>query len=209
MGERAHLPWDDPRVDTAYVLALALKLPDKEADMNAVALLDDDANCHWPDGPAKNHFTWIFTGRYDKRGREVRRALTEAERNTPMAFWPARKYLMLRRAEFGGRKPALCSHRQKQANRLGVKIDWELKSYQYTRPAVAARFVRSIKKVGGKWAVMTLVTMRGWGAKLKAFKLAGAPKTALLPHGVKKTLAIRTLLAMYGKYIDAYWGSWG
>jgi len=207
MSGRAHLPWDDPRVDTIYVLVMAKRGPGK-ADMNACALADSDANCHWPDGPVKNHFTWIWTGKYDAKGREIRRRLSTAERSRPMILWTEAQYLRLRRAEYGGRKPATVEMRQRQAVRLGVEIDWELKSKQYRQPALAQRFMAALNRAGGRHAIMTLVTLRYWGQKLKAFKQAGAHKTALLPHGVRKTAWIKGQLAIYGRYIDAYWGTW-
>lgn len=207
MSERAHLPWDNPLVDTVHVLAMARK-GSGSADMNAIALADADACGHWADGPVKNHWTWIWTGKRDHKGREIRRRLSTAERSRPMIFWTAEKFLRLRRAEYGGRKPRLVGQIQAIANRLGVRVCWEIKSKQYARQALANRFMASLKQTGGRYAIMTLVTMRNWGPKLKAFKLAGAGLTALLPHGQRKTVTIRAQLLVYGRYIDKYWGSW-
>lgn len=202
---RAHLLQSDLRCDTLHVLFMAHR-GSGFADMNACSLLDADANQHWPENPVRNHYDWMWTGRYDAHGHEIRRPMTHAERHRPLIEWTEARYLRWRQGPEGGHKPATVATRQAQAKRLGVIICWELKSRAYQSPARARRFVAAVKASGHTAYFMTLVTMRGWGRKLKAFKLAGADGTALLAHGVKKTLRIRAALRIYRPYIDRIWG---
>lgn len=202
--DRAHLPQSDLRCDTLHVLFMAHR-GSGFADMNACSLLDSDANLHWPEGPGRNHYDWIWTGRYDEHGHEIRRPMTQTELHRPLIEWPEARYLRWRQGPTGGHKPATVATRQEQAKRLGVTICWELKSRAYRSSVRARRFVAAVKASGHTAYYMTLVTMRGWGRKLRAFKQAGG-QTALLAHGAKKTLRIRALLRIYRPYIDRIWG---
>lgn len=201
---RAHVDWDDPRCDTVAILNIAAK-HSGYADMNACALADGDANVHWADGPLKNHYDHIWTGRRDRRGREIRRPMTSEERHRPLVEWKVSGFLAWRRGERGGPRPHTVEMRQRQAKAREVTICWELKSRQYKDPARAQRFVAACRRAGGVAYFMTLVTMRAWGPKLRAFKNAGG-ETALLAHGVRLTALRRARLAFYSSSIDRIWG---
>lgn len=202
---RAHLKQSNGRCDTITVLRMAAKQPGrlKYADMNACALKDDDANLHWPAGPAKNHYDHIATK--DANGREKRRPMTKSELHKPVIEWTRDEFLTWRRGPSGGPRPATVAMRQVEAKKLGVIICWELKSRQYRIRANAERFVAAVEASKHKAYYMTLVTMAFWGPKLRAFKNAGG-ETALLAHGVRKTAAIEAGLVTFGPSIDRIWG---
>lgn len=195
---RAHLPQSDPRCDTLYVLLLAM-WHRIYADMNAVAGLEDDWNFHWVEGPGMNHFRHIIDARTGRL-----RPMTWAELHKPVAQWKTAEIRRWRK-QVGRRwlRPFTVAERQRQANRLRVPVTWELKSRTYGLPAVATRFVRALNAVGGRWCVMTLVTMANWAQKLTAFHNAGAG-TALLAHGAARPPDLH----LYSpRYIDRIWGN--
>jgi hypothetical protein len=206
---RAHLKQSNPRCDTITVLRMASHHSKNHrfADMNACALLDSDANVHWADGPAKNHYDHLWTGGLDANGREERIEMSDAERHRPLIEWTEEEFLRWRRGPSGGPRPATVAMRQVEAQSLGVTICWELKSRHYRRTAEAQRFVGTVVASGHEAYYMTLVTMAFWGLKLQAFKAAGG-ETALLPHGARKTAAIEAMLETHKDHIDRFWGSW-
>lgn len=173
---RAHFKQDHPFCDQVATLDAA-KRGSGFADMNAVPCKDADVNLHWTDGPAKNHYRFIV-GRFGRV-----RPMTEAELHRPVLAWAVKDVRRWRRtrSRFSAR-PATVRRRQWQARRRRVVICWELKSRAYANPPLARRFVGVVK--ASKWPAyyMTLMSMRDWGAKLKAFHDAGG-ETALLSHG--------------------------
>lgn len=201
---REHLPWRDPRVDTVTVLNMAAR-GSGYADMNACALADGDANVHWADGPTKNHYDHIWTGRKDRNGREIRRPMTQAEKDRKLIDWTVAEFLTWRRGAHGGPRPHTVEMRQRQARKRAVTVCWELKSRQYRQAARARRFVAAVRRAGGVAYFMTLASMPYWGPKLRAFKQAGG-ETALLAHDVKLTAARETTLARFRPFIDRIWG---
>jgi hypothetical protein len=213
-GGRAHLLARDPRCDTFAVLNMAARrvVRRRFADMNACAGADDDWNLHYADGMAANHYTHIVDA---KTGRI--RPCTHAEAHTPVdqihkaQMLRYRKDVARGRAKRKGRhkwvRPRTVYEVQRRARLLLVKVCWEIKSRVYaTNPALARRFVASVRRAGGTAYFMTLVNMWGFGGKLKNFKLAGA-ETALMGHGVRLTPAMATELAQHRNYIDVQWGA--
>lgn len=195
---RAHVPQWDPRCDTLYVLLLA-RWHRICADMNAVAGKTSDWNLHWPDGPGANNFTHIIDAHTGKL-----RPMTLEELHRPVDQWDDAE--IFRWHKRVGRRwvhPFTVRQRQRQARLLGVYVTWELKSRSYREPSIAARFVAQVRAAGGRWCVMTLVTMAFWAEKLGVFHHAGAG-TALLAHG-----AVRPGdLHLYSPaVIDRIWGN--
>lgn len=200
---RVHLGWDDPRCDTIEILNIAARHGRRYVDCNACASADDTAwNLHWADGPGKNHFDWIWTGRR-RFGREVRRPMTRAELRRPVHEWSDDEIRRWRRARRGGRKPATVAQRQRQAKRRSVHICWELKSQAFGQAEAAERIVEDVRRSGWPGFFMALVTMRSWGQKARAIHNAGG-QFALLAHDAPKPADLED----WTPYIDRVWGGW-
>lgn len=201
---RFHLPWYDRRCDTLRFLLIAVWRGFRFVDCNAVLSANGTSwNLHWANGPKLNHFTWIWTGRRNKYGREIRRPMTYDELHRPVDKWTDSQIARWRRAPKRGRKPATVYKRQRQAKRLGLIICWELKSRTYGKADYADRLVDDVERSKHPAFYMTLVTMRNWGEKLWAVKDAGG-QTALLAHGAPKPRD----LDKWAPHIDRIWGSW-
>lgn len=208
-GGRAHLEARDPRCDTVVVLNIAARriLRKRYADMNACAGPDADWNLHFPDNMRQNHFTHIIDAHTGKR-----RPCTHAEENRPVIEIPYHEMVRYRKNVGTQRRPRwvrpfTVAERNRQAKRRLVRVCWELKSRVYaTDPTLAHRFVKAIDATGWGSFYMTLVSMWGFGAKLKNFRLAGG-QTALLGHGHRLTDAEITELREHRPYIDRQWGA--
>lgn len=199
---RGHLPWFDPRCDTLALLNQIAREGLRFGDFNACASADATSwNLHWASGPKLNHYTWIWTGRRDWLGREIRRPMTHEELHRPTHQWHDAGIARWRRAKHGGPKPTTVAKRQRQAKRRNVIICWELKSLQYANADVAERIVEDITRSRWPGFFMTLVTMRKWGEKARAIHQAGG-QFALLAHGAPKPPD----LATWRPYIDRVWG---
>ena len=198
-----HLKHSDVRVDTLYVLRWAWRTTGW-ADMNACPLLDEDVCGHWPNNPVWNHYTWIWTGRRTKTGREIRRPLTHAERIRPLLNWTWAEYKLLRSAEKGGHKPRTVQQVQRRAALLRVKIAWDVKGSVYARyPRIARRLVAKVKAGRGVGVFFVLADTGHWRAKVANLHAAGG-LVAINAHGAKKP----DDLAEVRKHADAVWGRW-
>lgn len=208
-GGRAHLEARDPRCDTVVVLNMAARriIRKRFADMNACAGADADWNLHFPDNMHKNHFTEII----DKNNGR-RRPCTHAEANRPVIEIPKHDMVRYRKNVGSKRRPRwvrpfTVAERNRQAKRRWVRICWEIKSRAYaTNPALAKRFAAAIKATGWGSYYMTLVSMWGFGLKLKHFKEAGE-QTALLGHDHRLSTAEANELRGYYHWIDRQWGA--
>lgn len=200
-----HLKQSDPRCDTFYVLRQA-RLRRGWADCNACPLLDDDANVHWPDGPAKNQYDWIWTGRRDRRGREIRREMSPDEKHRPTHLWTAQQFLRWRRGPKGGPKPKLVRQRQRQAALLRVKIAWDVKGQVYgNQPSAAARLVRNVRRGGGYGVFFVLANGFNWKQKCQNLKRGGG-LVALNAYRQPKPGDLETLRTY--RFFDVVWGRW-
>lgn len=200
---RAHVPWYDPRCDTLALLNLAARRGEKYVDLNACVSADDTGwNLHWCDGPIKNHYDWIWTGKR-RWGREVRRPMTRAELHRNVDEWHDEEIARWRRARRGGPKPAQCSKRQRQVNRRALIACWELKSRAFAEADVAEKLVEQINAQGREAFYMALVTMRAWGPKARAIHNAGG-QFALLAHGAPKPDDFEK----FKPFIKHVWGRW-
>lgn len=203
---RAHLLARDPKCDTVTVLNMAArKRPGlRNADMNAVAGTYSDWNLHYPDGPEANH----FTHRINPTTKTLER-MPEGLRDVAITRWQDDQIRAWRkniRTEVKPKwvRPFTVEERQRQARRRLVTVGWELKSRAYgTQPALAHRFVAALNRAGGRWFVMTLVSMKLWAEKLTNFHLAGA-QTGLLAHDAPRP---RDLARYDPSVIDAILGS--
>jgi hypothetical protein len=169
--------------------------------MNLCRAADGDWNLHWGNGPKLNHYTWIWTGRRTRFGREIRRPMTDHELRRPVTEWTSEQIARWRRGPKGGRKPADVAKRQRQARRRRVYIAWEIKTHDYGEADYAERVVATVERSGWPAFFMTLVTMHGWRHKMRAFHRAGG-QTALLAHGAPRPGD----LANWLPYIDRIWG---
>lgn len=176
-------------------------------DLNVQRCFDDVIVCHWSTA-AQNGYRYIQVSRFK------RRKMTHEELHRPLSQWTAKQVVKWRRTPRAGRsyssrvRPYTYREMLIVCKRWRVKPCWELKSRSFADNGIAARMMSIMREVNWQGYVMTLVNMKNWQGKLKAFKEEGWP-TALLPHGKKKTPAIKTALKTYGKYIDSYWGAWG
>ena len=199
---RFHLPQSDPRCDTLEMLNMAARRGVKFADCNACVSADDTSwNLHWPEGPRLNHYDWIWTGRRNRFGREIRRPMTPAELARNVGQWSDVGISRWRRGPRGGPRPATVAKRQRQAKRRSVYICWELKSRSYAHVDVAERIVEDVRNSGWPAFFMALVTMREWGQKARAIKQAGG-QFALLAHGAPKPPDFD----QWHPYVERIWG---
>lgn len=200
---RAHLLASDPRCDTLEFLNIIARHGWRYGDFNTCASADDTAwNLHWAEGPKLNHYTWIWTGRRTRFGREIRRPMTESELHRPVGQTPDSVIARWRRGPHGGERPATVKERQRQAKRRGVVICWELKSRNFAHADVAERIVEDVQASGWPAFFMALVTMRNWGQKARAIKQAGG-QFALLAHGAPKPADLDS----WRPYIERIWGN--
>lgn len=200
-----HRRWSDPLTDTFRLLWIAFKTTGW-VDINVIPLLDVDAAGHWPGRVDWNHWTWIWTGRRTRTGREIRRRLTDAERQKDSIHWTWAEYSKLRTAERGGPKPKTAFQFQRRARRLGVAIAWDVKGTAYgRRPELAGRLVASVRAAGGRHCFFVLADTAGWWLKIINLGKAGA-QVAVNRHGAPCPTAER--IQQVTPYADAWWGSW-
>lgn len=164
---------------------------------------------HWYE-LKKNGFLYLYTGKKDSKGREIRRPLTAAEKSKRVQDFDSKFLKNLRRTRRPGStyaskvRPYSFWEMLKVYKKHEVICCPELKSYAFgTKPEIAAKMHTQVREIGITVYPMTLVTMRGWGNKLKFFKRAGF-ETALLAHGARKPKEFDT----YKPWIDVVWGQW-
>jgi hypothetical protein len=170
-------------------------------DINLTRCKDGVLGVHWST-PAQNGYHWITTGK-------GRRALTRAEEHRPFSQWTLRDAKRLRRTRRRGLRyesrvriysyPELLN---KCKNRRVIPT-FELKSRTFDDRTVAKQMVDQAKMIGWTPIFMTLVNMKRWRGKMKAFHLEGAP-TALLAHSQPRPHD----LDKWMPYIDVIWGRW-
>jgi hypothetical protein len=206
VAPRAHALQSDPRCDQVALLDYARK-HSKVADFNAVAgkirTLRNGAktathwNLHWADGPGKNHYHFIWTGKRNRRGQEIRRAMTREELNRNVNQWNDLDILRWRKTlrptkGVGRHKPATVRTRAWQARFRGVTMGWELKSREYgTDPMLAVTFKQQATVPGGRFFVFTLTSMANYHGKMVYFHRAGVPTLLSVhtpkPHDYERT----------------------
>lgn len=200
---RVHVPWDDPRCDTLALLRLAARQRHRYVDCNACVSADDTSwNLHWPSGPKLNHYTWIWTGKRTRLGREIRRPMTAEELHRAVHEWHDAGIARWRRAARGGPRPTTVAKRQRQAKRYHLIICWELKSLTYADADVAERIVDDVRASGNPAFFMALVTMRKWGEKARAISNAGG-QFALLAHNAPRPADFEH----WRPYVTQVWGA--
>ena len=202
---RVHLKpyWlgDSPR---ALNVAATRRAPHNRcADVNFQLCADDEAALHW--GTARqNDYRYVKVGK-GIRGR--RRPMTREELNRLIQLWRMEDIRRWRQTpRYGPRfkqrvRPYSFLEMARMAKRRRVYICAELKSRGFANEDVAVRMVNKGKTVGWPVYYMTLVTMKDWGGKMRAFHNAGG-ETALLAHGAKRP----SNLSGYMNYIDRIWG---
>lgn len=181
----------------------------KYIDMNFQVCLSDDGNAyeavcvHW--GTARQNGYLYIT----KPG-GGRRKMTPIELDRPVHKWHLKDIKRWRRTpRLGVRfetrvRPLSFVEAIAYAKSYNVVICAELKSILFARyPAIAQRMRAQVVAVASRTYVMTLVTMIGWGPKLKNFHDATF-ETALLAHDAKKPVN----LPKWRPFITRIWGSW-
>lgn len=164
---------------------------------------------HWG-LPEKDGFKYIWTGKRTKRGREIRRRLTRAERRKTLEQWGWEALTRLRSSRFGKSRLYLsvATHMRKCAL-SNVTMCLEAKGSDLWRERrVWQYFKRVQEKTNCDVIVMTLMygptPPEEARQRLAMAHAAGFP-TVLLVHGWKKPADWNTRWAMH---VDAVWGWW-
>lgn len=179
---RAHVPWHDPRCDQLAILTLAVLLGIFRADINICVTRDGAVGAHWPEGPKRNGYEWIIDARTGKR-----RRMTHEELYRPLIEWDTADVLRWRKTprvltRHGRHRPRTIAQWQAAARRRRVIAMYEAKSPQFGLQVRADRVAAAVRASGWPAYVMTLITMRNWQGKMRAFHATGI-RTALLTEG--------------------------
>jgi hypothetical protein len=171
-------------------------------DINFQVCRDNVMGLHWSTA-VDNGYRFIQVG-------NKRRAMTREELHRLISEWDTEDVVCWRRTKRAGLRyrskvrPHTFSELVVIAKAKRVTICAELKSRRFaTDPDIAVAMVSNMHKFVTTVYFMTLVTMWGWGPKLKNFKEAGG-ETALLPHGARRP----TEVDEWSPWIDRYWGRW-
>ena len=158
---------------------------------------------HWGD-LRRNGFKYLETNN------GYRRKLTKQELNQQVSHYDNLWLKRLRRTKKAGRsyrsvvRPHSWWEMLKYYKAFNVTPCPELKAYEFgTNTRVAHTMYKQAREAHVTAYPMTLVTMRGWGIKMRTFHQAGF-ETALLPHGAKKPVQYNH----YKQWIDEVWGRW-
>lgn len=175
------------------------------ADINVWTCLDDIVCLH-------SHTARITGYHYIRRWHRLgRRKMTAAELDRHVHAWKASDIKRWRRTQYKGQTyeskaaPMLLREMLAIAKPRAVVITPELKDPQFVQSKWALFMRQMVDAIGAKIYPMTLVTMQGWGSKLKNLHDIGRFEVALLQHGAQKPAD----LAQWRPYIDAFWGAWG
>ena len=196
--------------DSLHAIDVASKMPighdkGKYTDTNLQVTVDGEVCLHWYTA-AQNGYRYIV--QEDGTGR---RPMTKAELKRPVSKWKLKDVKRWRRTAHykkgdfeAENRPYTYEEAVIHAKKVGVIPCFELKSQAFaSQPERAKRMKAIADKHGLTLYVMTLVTMKRWAGKMKAFHNAGV-QTALLAHGAKKPATFNT----YKKYITRVWGPW-
>lgn len=123
---------------------------------------------------------WLFTGKYDAKGREIRRRLTVHELNTSINDHPTEFVARLRFRERGGRRLRTAYDHMARCARYGITLCLEGKG-TLKHPEAFEYIAESAIKTGVRIVFMRLQSIAGWR---EAFQhaLAVDLKCALLPR---------------------------
>lgn len=178
---RAHVPWHDPRCDQLAILDMAVRDGSRRADINVCATRDGEIGLHWPESARRNGYGFIARA-------GIRRRMTPEELSLPVAAWSTADVRRWRKTRLvsqrnGRHRPRTIPEWQRAARKRRVLCMYELKSPQLAEVTRARRMAAQIRASGWPAWVMTLVTMRRWADKMRAFHQAGL-RTALLTEHV-------------------------
>ena len=163
----------------------------------------------------KDGFTWIHTGKYTNKGREIRVPWTTKTgrphgRNQRLDQTPWDVVRRLRRQPFpwlpgGKERYHTFAEHVAQAHKVGITICLELKDdIRFgTSYAVAKRMSLTCKKMHATVYIMTLQNTRDPWAALSLFHSVGFG-TAILPRGPRPA----TWTNNQARYVDRVWGHW-
>ena len=204
-----HFDQANPLCDSLDGIIYAKNHGASTVELNSSAGKTKDWDLHWPEGPAANHYGFIFV-RYTITGKEKRREMTADEKQRNVMDWDEsqipkwRKTLVKDSRMISHQKPATTARRSYQCRVRGLVPLVEAKSGVYQYPAYATRLVGAMKGVGIKVPhIQVLATIPFWREKVVSFHNAGA-HVILLPHGAPRPPD----LARYRPYIDTISGSW-
>ena len=171
---------------------------------------DQDSNCdadgmfwggHWA-LPRMDGFTWVFTGKRDKLGREIR--VKDPHPNRPIHERSTAEMRTLRRGRYArGTYQESWRHAYWISKRGGVMCLEAKGSPGFEDPANWEKFWALLVANCPRAVVyvMTLQDIRGWYARMKAAHTRF--QTALLPRRAQPTGADWTRTQMV---VDAFWG---
>ena len=157
---------------------------------------------HWG-RPWQDGYRYYWTGKKDRKGREIRRPWRNAKALTDNMTWAQYSRLRMTLHEDKSRKsrkkPTSYSQHVKYAKARGIIITYELKgSRGFESPAMARAMYRVMVNYNTTVYIMTLQNIPRWNMRLKNMHDVGF-ETALLPRG--KQPRVWPL-----PYVDRVWG---